>query len=180
MLRLGVWRPIHLRRPRSRSGRRHDVRGQRQRRTPRPSPADLRDPRTPHHSAGRFAVMDTEAVFPTPLTAYPPPAGSLAATLQARVEMDPFNLVVTGIFVLAIVHTFAAARFTRLAHAFQHRHDARARARGRPARPSVRAELLHFLGEVEVVFGLWAVVLIAAIAMRHGWATATHYINDTV
>ena len=124
--------------------------------------------------------MDTEAVFPTPLIAYPPPAGSLAATLQARVEMDPFNLVVTGIFVLAIVHTFAAARFTRLAHAFQHRHDARARARGRPARPSVRAELLHFLGEVEVVFGLWAVVLIAAIAMRHGWATATHYINDTV
>src|SRR6185503_14303460 len=38
----------------------------------------------------------------------------------------------------------------------------------------------HFLGEVEVVFGLWAVVLIAAIAARFGWSTATHYVNDTV
>jgi hypothetical protein len=44
----------------------------------------------------------------------------------------------------------------------------------------VRAELLHFLGEVEVVFGLWVVVLIAAIALEHGWAAATHYINDGV
>ena len=118
--------------------------------------------------------------FPTPLTAYPPHAESIAATLQARIAHDPFNAVVTGIFLLAILHTFAAAPFTRLAHAFQHRHEERARARGLPVRPSVRAELLHFLGEVEVVFGLWAVVLIAAIVVRHGWSTATHYLNDTV
>ena len=36
------------------------------------------------------------------------------------------------------------------------------------------------MGEVEVVFGLWAVVLVAAIAVRFGWGTATHYVNDTV
>ena len=30
------------------------------------------------------------------------------------------------------------------------------------------------------MFGLWAVVLVAAIALRFGWATATHYVNDTV
>jgi hypothetical protein len=29
--------------------------------------------------------------------------------------------------------------------------------------PSLVAELLHFLGEVEVVFGLWAVVLVAGM-----------------
>jgi len=34
--------------------------------------------------------------------------------------------------------------------------------------PSVLAELLHFLGEVEVVFGLWAVVLMAGPAIH--WA----------
>ena len=66
----------------------------------------------------------------------------------------------------AIVHTFAAARFAALAHAWQHRHDARATAAGTPTRPSVVAELLHFLGEVEVVFGLWAVVLLVAMI---GW-----------
>ena len=117
--------------------------------------------------------------FPTPLSAYPA-AETLSATLQARIAHDPFNLVVTGIFVLAILHTFAAAQFTRLAHAFQHRHEERSRLRGEPVRPRVRGELLHFLGEVEVVFGLWAVVLVIAIALRHGWSTATHYIDDTV
>ena len=119
--------------------------------------------------------------FPTPLSAYPAadPAG-LLATLGARVQHDPFNLVVTGIFALAIIHTFAAARVTRVAHVIQHRHEARQRALGLRKRPAVSAELLHFFGEVEVVFGLWAVVLIAAIAAFHGWASAKHYINDTV
>ena len=119
-------------------------------------------------------------VFPTPLSAYPAPsADGLFATLAARIAQDPFNLVVTAIFVIAILHTFAAARFTRLAHDVQHRHDARLPP-GAEAGPSVAAELLHFLGEVEVVFGLWAVVLVAAIGLAHGWETAKHYVNDTV
>jgi hypothetical protein len=62
----------------------------------------------------------------------------------------------------------------------QRRHDERARAGGRPASPNVLAELLHFLGEVEVVFGLWAVVLLTAITLSKGWSTATHYVNDRV
>jgi uncharacterized membrane protein YhaH (DUF805 family) len=120
------------------------------------------------------------AAFPTPLSAYPPPsADGVLATLAARVTQDPFNLVITAIFVIAILHTFAAARFTRLAHDVQHRHDAQLPP-GAAARPSVAAELLHFLGEVEVVFGLWAVVLIAAIVVAHSWEAAKHYVNDTV
>jgi hypothetical protein len=119
------------------------------------------------------------AAFPTPLGAYPP-ADSLLATLSSRAAQDPFNVTATAIFALAIIHTFAAARFATLAHAVQRRHDARSFRRGQPAQPSVAAELLHFLGEVEVVFGLWAVVLIAAIALRYGWTIATHYVNDTV
>ena len=43
-----------------------------------------------------------------------------------------------------------------------------------------RTELLHFLGEIEVVFGLWAVVLAIAIAGYAGWGAARHYLNDTV
>lgn len=119
-------------------------------------------------------------VFPTPLDAYPPAAGSLWDTLAARIDADPFNAVATGIFVLAILHTFAAARFTHLAHHVQHRHAERAKAAGRPVVPSVTAEVLHFLGEVEVVFGLWAIVLLAAITLTAGWHTATGYFNGTV
>jgi hypothetical protein len=84
------------------------------------------------------------------------------------------------VFLLAVLHTFAAARFAALAHRIQHRHDARAEARGRPPSPSVLAEVLHFLGEVEVVFGLWAVVLLGATTLYAGWEPAKHYFNDTV
>jgi hypothetical protein len=124
--------------------------------------------------------MDSTVTFPTPLSDYPEVAGGIARTLGARIAHDPFNAVTAAIFALAIVHTFAAARFMALAHRVQHRHDHEMRRRGLPTRPSVAAEMLHFLGEVEVVFGLWAVVLIVAIAARHGWSTATHYINDGV
>lgn len=121
------------------------------------------------------------ATFPLPLTAYPSEvADGLAAVLWARIEVDPFNAVATAIFLLAVIHTFVAARFTDASHRLQHRHDAAAAAAGRPAQPSVAAELLHFLGEVEVVFALWGVPLVIAIVMSRGWMTAAHYLNDTV
>ena len=94
--------------------------------------------------------------------------------------MEPFNAVATGIFFLAILHTFAAPRLAALAHRMQHAHDAQQKARGLPPRPSIGAELLHFLGEVEVVFGLWALVLIGALTVGESWNTARHYVNDTV
>ena len=51
------------------------------------------------------------------------------------------------------VHTFLAKQFLVLAHHAQDKHDALEREAGRPPSPSVRAEVLHFLGEIEVVFG---------------------------
>jgi hypothetical protein len=126
-------------------------------------------------------VAAAAAAFPRPLTDYPSTAGeSLAGILAGRVAIEPFNAIATGIFVLAILHTFMVARFSTRAHRVQHEHDDAARAQGRPPTPSVRAETLHFLGEVEVVFGLWAVVLMLAIAAFEGWGTATHYLNGTV
>src|SRR5688500_5758470 len=99
-----------------------------------------------------MTVGDPSHVFPIPLSAYPAVEGGLLETLRARIQYEPFNLVAAVIFLLAIVHTFAAARFMALAHAVQHRHDERAKAAGVAPKPSVTAELLHFLGEVEVVF----------------------------
>ena len=109
-------------------------------------------------------AADPTTTFPRLLDSYPPAAASLLETLSARLAAEPFNGVATGIFVLAILHTFAAPRFTALAHAVQHRHAARQRQLGRSDVPSVLAEALHFFGEVEVVFGLWAIVLFVAIA----------------
>ena len=119
--------------------------------------------------------------LPRDLSTYPDPAGaSILDILIERAQSDPFNAVATGIFILAILHTFAAARFTRHAHRLQHAHDDRARAEGRTPRPSVAAEILHFFGEVEVVFGLWAIVLLLAMTGYAGFESAKHYFNDTV
>jgi hypothetical protein len=120
-------------------------------------------------------------ILPTPLSAYPPPSpDGLAATLGERAAQDPFNLIATGIFLLAILHTFAAARFAALSHRVQHRHDEAADREGRRPGPSVLAEFLHFLGEVEVVFGLWAIVLAGAILAWHGFPTVIAYFDGTV
>ncbi len=119
--------------------------------------------------------------IPRALETYPSAGDqSLAAELAARVHLEPFNALATGVFLLAILHTFAAARFAALADRVQHRHDAKAQVGGRPPSPSLIAELLHFLGEVEVVFGLWAVVLLAATTVYAGWESAKHYFNDSV
>lgn len=62
------------------------------------------------------------------------------------------------LFGLALIHTFAAKSFDLLSHRYP-RH----------------AGLFHLLGEVEVVFGLWAFVLIVAMAVIAGSTTAMNY-----
>ncbi len=119
--------------------------------------------------------------FPRNLSAYPPmPQAPLLDVLQARIDADPFNVIATAIFVMAVLHTFVASWFTGLSHRVQHRHDERFAAQGRAPQPSVAAEALHFLGEIEVVFGLWSLPLLLAIIFFRGWDTAKHYVNDTV
>ena len=127
------------------------------------------------------SIDPAAAAFPTPLSAYPPQSpDGLLATLVQRATQDPFDLVATAIFALAILHTFSVARFTGFAHRVQHARDEQAAREGRPPRPSTLAEFLHFFGEVEVVFGLWAIVLGFAILFWHGFDTVIGYFNHTV
>lgn len=126
-------------------------------------------------------MQEVASPFPTPLDSYLDGAGrSLWQVLVARAEADPFNAVATLIFVLAVIHTFVAWRFVEASHHLQARHDARTTAAGLSARPSVAAELLHFVGEIEVVFALWGLPLLIAITASRDWHTAMHYLNDTV
>ena len=120
-------------------------------------------------------------MFPVPLAAYPPDRDDLFSHAGAIASRSiQLNAVATGIFVLAIFHTFSAKRFTEWAHRVQHRHDHREKEAGRRPSPSITAEILHFLGEVEVIFGLWAIVLLLALTARRGWDVAKHYVSDTV
>src|SRR5215203_322592 len=126
-------------------------------------------------------MHETLIEFPRSLSSYPPlPGESLLGILLSRIEANPFNAAATAIFALAVLHTFFAPWFTRLAHRVQHRQDEQAAVQGLAPRQSVAAGLLHFLGEVEVVFGLWTVPLIIAITASHGWATAKQYVNGSV
>jgi len=93
---------------------------------------------------------------------------------------DPMNLAATAIFLVAIVHTFLTARVMALAHRVQHHHDEQRRLSGQRSTPSVLAEILHFLGEVELIFGLWVVPLVLVFVLYRGWEETKHYINDTV
>jgi hypothetical protein len=120
------------------------------------------------------------ASFPPPLDSYPVVDGGVWQTIVARIDAEPLNAVATGVFVLAILHTFSASWFAARAHRIQHEHEVALRRTGLPPTPSFRAEVLHFLGEVEVVFGLWAVVLLGVLAAMRGWDVATHYVNDRV
>jgi hypothetical protein len=119
--------------------------------------------------------------FPRNVSSYPAiPGQPLIDVLQSRIDIDPFNAIATAIFLVAVIHTFFAGWFRAAAYRVQQTRDRQMAAAGEAPRPSVKAEALHFLGEIEVVFGLWGLPLMLAIILMHGWSTATHYVNDTV
>jgi hypothetical protein len=71
------------------------------------------------------------------------------------------QLIGAALFAVAILHTFSTSFFEHLAHT-------------RPA----HAGLWHLLGEVEVVFGFWAFVLVATMFVTDGAAAATEYLDS--
>ncbi|WP_339940079.1 putative Na+/H+ antiporter [Undibacterium luofuense] len=65
-----------------------------------------------------------------------------------------------AIFGLALLHTFSTKYFLELAHKSRH-----------------HAGLFHLLGEVEVVFGFWAFILVGSMALLQTPADAVHYLE---
>ena len=95
-----------------------------------------------------------------------PVPASLWSELTAAASADPFLVVATGVFGLAVMHAFAAPMFARAAHRLEAAHAAHVAAGGAPVNEhgessDFRAAVLHLLGEVEAVFGLWAFALFA-------------------
>ncbi len=77
---------------------------------------------------------------------------------------SPNEILATVLFVLAVLHTFSVKRFAHWAHQY-------------PS-GSIAENVLHFLAETEVVFGLWASLLFLGIAcLEQSFEAATHYIH---
>ena len=122
--------------------------------------------------------------FPKPLETYAPSASSIVETLMMRAKADPFNIAASVIFLLAILHTFAASTFTKLSHDIEIKHEEDLKRRGvrdslHPdgvAPVSFTAIALHYLGEVEAVFGMWVVALAGAAIYYHSWQDFVLYI----
>lgn len=76
--------------------------------------------------------------------------------------MHPTSIQLIGaaLFAIAVLHTFSTSLFERLAH-----------------RHSRHAGIWHLLGEVEVVFGFWAMVLVLFIFVIDGKDDATQYLE---
>lgn len=72
------------------------------------------------------------------------------------------EIIATVLFAIAILHTFSVSFFAKLAH-----------------KPGPHAGLWHLLAEVEVVFGFWAAILIAFMAIATGFgADASHHLTS--
>jgi len=71
------------------------------------------------------------------------------------------QVIGAALFAVAVLHTFSTKFFERLAH-----------------RNSRHAGIWHLLGEVEVVFGFWAMVLMVAMFALSGKSEATAYLDS--
>lgn len=77
----------------------------------------------------------------------------------------PMEVLATVLFAFAVLHTFAVKRFAHWAHQFP--------------KGSITENLLHFMAETEVVFGLWAAALFAGIiALKGSVHEAVEYIES--
>jgi len=104
---------------------------------------------------------------------------------------DPFKITCLVIFVLAVVHTLLANKIGLLAQKVAESHKKKLKKFQPPGfdptfpeneekDKSFAAEILHFLGEVEVVFGIWVIPLLIAITLFYNWHTAVEYIDSRV
>lgn len=71
------------------------------------------------------------------------------------------NTIAAALFAVAVIHTFSTPFFERMAH-----------------RQPAHAGLWHLLGEVEVVFGVWAMVLVVCIMALMGKSEAVGYLES--
>lgn len=75
--------------------------------------------------------------------------------------ISTINFIGTALFAIAILHTFSTKYFEHLAHTHKK-----------------FSGILHLLGEVEIVFGFWAMVLVVFMFILEGNSSAVGYVDS--
>ncbi len=70
----------------------------------------------------------------------------------------------TAILICAVLHTFCTSKIVAMSH--------------RRPKGSMSEKVLHFLGEVEVVFGFWAFIFLALLSLMLGMSASLSYLNE--
>ena len=124
-------------------------------------------------------VTTYDGTFPRPLETYQDShMKSIPDILAHRIQVEPFNLVASIIFLLAIIHTLMSSWFHKLAHNFDEKHQLLvSQGKHHKKSESIWGGLFHLIGEVEVVFGLWSLVLGVAIYFYYDWHTFVGYVD---
>ncbi|AKO65181.1 membrane protein [Methylophilales bacterium MBRSG12] len=76
-------------------------------------------------------------------------------------NITTINIIGTALFAIAILHTFSTKYFEHLAHTHKK-----------------FSGILHLLGEVEIVFGFWAMVLVVFMFVLEGSSSAVGYVDS--
>jgi hypothetical protein len=137
------------------------------------------------HTSSPAAEPSNGPQFPRSLESYGDSAGTpLMQELANRIHAEPLNLIASLIFALAITHTLLAAKFMRWSERLKAAHQKKLTDETEPGeQPSSSnhgyfwPEVLHFLGEVEAIFGIWVIPLLLIITFDKGWATARDYLG---
>ena len=133
------------------------------------------------NSYGLSGGDQASATFPPELASYEDAGMPVMDRLAHRIKENPFNIAATIIFLLAIIHTFMSSWFLKISDRLQKNHEVKIARGDAPLRSvSHSGRFLHFMGEVEVIFGLWAIALVLAIVAFFDWPTAVHYLSHSV
>jgi Na+/H+ antiporter NhaD/arsenite permease-like protein len=122
----------------------------------------------PAYPAATAEAEAQYAAFPKPVSTYSDAQLPLLERIQQRATAEPFNLIVTILFACAILHTFLAPVLLRYSHVVEKRFKAKL-TEAEKHKVSAWANILEFLGEVEVVFALWALPVLLVAFNYFGW-----------
>lgn len=87
----------------------------------------------------------------------------MGAQRESCLHPSTVEILATVLFAFAILHTFTATQFDKLGHRYPE--------------GSVGENFFHMLGEVEVVFGLWAGIFMIGYTAVAGSHDAIHYLE---
>ncbi|MFH2128859.1 MAG: putative Na+/H+ antiporter [bacterium] len=128
-----------------------------------------------------------DMVFPLPLNAYQDShLTSVGEILLQRIRQQPMNLVVSLLFLCAIIHTFCVGYFRRTAARLEEKYQQATQVNGvekvvyngqATKKICCWAEFFHLLGEVEIVFGMWVIPVFWSMTFIFGWHASLEYMT---